>query len=102
MSQIFINPATGDVWNYGDRFSWPNLAVTLEKMAKHGGDEFYSGETMELMLQDLASVGSIITPEDFLQHTYSLSHRISSGKRHCILLIGSLGKNLFPSTLAIN
>ena len=69
MSQIFINPTTDEVWNYGERFSWPNLAGTLEKIAKYGGDEFYSGETMELMLQDLASFGSIITPEDFLQHT---------------------------------
>ena len=73
MSHIFINPSTGDVWNYGDTFTWPNLAVTLEKIAKHGGDEFYSGETMELMLKDLDSFGAIITPEDFLQHTYVTS-----------------------------
>ena len=67
MRDIFVNPQTGDVWEYGDIFSWPNLAQTYEKIAKNGGEDFYSGETMKLMMEDLQSFGSIITEDDFLQ-----------------------------------
>ena len=47
MKEIFVNPQTGDVWRYGDIFSWPNLAKTYEKIAKNGAEEFYSGDTMK-------------------------------------------------------
>ena len=67
MREIFVNPQTGDVWNYGDIFSWPNLAKTYEKIAKNGGEEFYSGETMKLMMKDLQIFESIISEDDFLQ-----------------------------------
>lgn len=68
MKEIFINPNTGDVWQYGDVFTWPTLARTLQKIGKNGADEFYFGETMHLMMADLQSFGSIISREDFLQH----------------------------------
>ena len=67
MRDIFVNPQTGDVWEYGDMFTWPNLAQTYERIAKNGGEDFYSGETMKLMMEDLQSFGSIITEDDFLQ-----------------------------------
>ena len=67
MREIFVNPQTGDVWRYGDIFSWPNLARTYEKIAKNGGEEFYSGETMKLMMEDLQIFESILSEDDFLQ-----------------------------------
>ena len=67
MRDIFVNPSTGDVWQYGDLFSWPNLARTYEKIAQNGVEEFYSGETMKLMMEDLQMFGSIISEDDFLQ-----------------------------------
>ena len=67
MRDIFVNPQTGDVWEYGDIFTWPNLAQTYERIAKNGGEDFYSGETMKLMMEDLQSFESIITEDDFLQ-----------------------------------
>ena len=67
MREIFVNPQTGDVWRYGDIFSWPNLALTYEKIAKNGGEEFYSGETMKLMMEDLQIFESILSEDDFLQ-----------------------------------
>ena len=67
MREIFVNPQTGDVWRYGDIFSWPNLARTYEKIAKNGGEEFYSGETMKLMMEDLQIFESILIEDDFLQ-----------------------------------
>ena len=65
MSDVFIDPSTADVWKYNDLFTWPNLAVTYDNLAKRGGEDFYSGETMKLMVEDLKSFGSIITEEDF-------------------------------------
>ena len=67
MRDIFVNPSTGDVWQYDDLFSWPNLARTYEKIAQNGVEEFYSGETMKLMMEDLQMFGSIISEDDFLQ-----------------------------------
>ena len=67
MRDIFVNPQTGDVWEYGDIFTWPSLARTYERIAKNGGEDFYSGETMKLMMEDLQLFGSIITEDDFLQ-----------------------------------
>jgi gamma-glutamyltranspeptidase/glutathione hydrolase len=54
----------------GDQYLWPNLAKTLEKIAKNGADEFYFGETADLMVEDLAKVGSIIIKEDFEKYEY--------------------------------
>ncbi len=68
MSEIFINPETNMPWFYDDVFTWPNLAKTLEKIAIGGQEEFYGGETLDLMLEDLASVGAILTREDFFQY----------------------------------
>lgn len=68
MAEIFVNPKTGDVYEYDDLYTWPNLAKTYEKIAENGADEFYHGETMQLMLEDLRSFGSILTEEDFHQY----------------------------------
>ncbi len=68
MREIFINPETDDVWKYNDTFTWPNLAETLEKIAFGGVKEFYSGETAQLMIEDLESYGAIITEDDFFTY----------------------------------
>ena len=68
LSAIFINPENNQPWSIDETFTWPNLALTLEKIAAGGANEFYSGETTDLMLEDLATVGSIITKDDFLQY----------------------------------
>ena len=67
MREVFVNPSTQNVWQYGDIFTWINLAETLDKIAENGADEFYIGETMQKMMVDLRKTTSIITEEDFAQ-----------------------------------
>jgi gamma-glutamyltranspeptidase len=70
MRQIYVNPDTGNFFQMGDQYLWPNLAKTLEKIAKNGADEFYFGETADLMVEDLAKVGAIVIKEDFEKYEY--------------------------------
>ena len=77
MKDIFVNPQTQDVWNYGDVFFWRNLAHTLERIAENGADEFYLGETMEKMIEDLQSTTSIMTEEDFANMEISWEDPVS-------------------------
>lgn len=32
LSEIFINPDTGELWNEGDYYTWPNLADTYGRL----------------------------------------------------------------------
>ncbi|WP_299361733.1 gamma-glutamyltransferase [Winogradskyella sp.] len=52
----------------GDRITNLNLANTLERIAKHGTDEFYTGETARKLVAYLQSKGSIITLEDLAKY----------------------------------
>ena len=67
--EIFINPATNDVWQSGDRYTRKNLAVTLGKIAENGDDEFYTGATAQKLVADLQAGGGIITMEDLKNYT---------------------------------
>ncbi|MCA0932058.1 gamma-glutamyltransferase [Lutimonas saemankumensis] len=56
------------VWKPGDTMKLPALARTLERIRDNGRDEFYKGETGELMVQHLQSLGGIITMEDLASY----------------------------------
>lgn len=51
-------------WGVGDRFVQKDLAATLKRIAKGGGDEFYRGKTAEEFARYMSEVGGIITAED--------------------------------------
>lgn len=42
----------------------PKLGKTLERIAKHGGDEFYKGETAKLLAQTAQECGGILSLSD--------------------------------------
>jgi gamma-glutamyltranspeptidase/glutathione hydrolase len=44
------------------------LAKTLERIAKHGEDEFYKGETAKKLVDYLQAIGGIITLEDLAKY----------------------------------
>ncbi|MCB2197895.1 gamma-glutamyltransferase [bacterium] len=56
-------------WSVGDRFIQKDLASTLKRIAKDGGDEFYRGETAEEFARYMQEVGGIITAQDLADYT---------------------------------
>jgi len=53
-----------DTWEMGDRIFQPDLAVTLQLIAKHGADGFYKGATADKMVAEVRSGDGILTLED--------------------------------------
>lgn len=51
-------------WQAGDTLKFEKLAQTLERIQKNGRDEFYKGETAELLVNYIQELGGIITKED--------------------------------------
>jgi len=52
----------------GDVFRNPGLAETLERIAKHGRDEFYAGSTAERISDFVRQHGGYLSFEDLQQH----------------------------------
>ncbi|KUO58175.1 MAG: gamma-glutamyltransferase, partial [Sphingomonadales bacterium BRH_c3] len=52
----------------GEIFKNPDLANTLERIAQNGRDEFYSGQSAQVMVDYLQRQGSAYTLEDFAAH----------------------------------
>jgi gamma-glutamyltranspeptidase/glutathione hydrolase len=48
----------------GDRLVQADLANTLERLAKHGPDDFYSGETAKLLLKEMKKGKGLIAARD--------------------------------------
>lgn len=48
----------------GDMHKQPELAATLERIAENGRDEFYLGETADLIVAEMARGDGLITHED--------------------------------------
>jgi len=65
-----LNKANGresrwaEVYEVGDILKYPELAQTLERIAFHGQDEFYSGETAQQLIEYLSQKGGIMTLDD--------------------------------------
>lgn len=54
--------------NAGDTLKIPVLAATLERIAKNGRDEFYTGETAKILASHIQSKGGIISEEDLASY----------------------------------
>lgn len=52
----------------GTIFRQPELAKTLERIAKHGPGEFYEGRTAELMLTEIGKRGGVLTAQDLREY----------------------------------
>ena len=64
LSQVFVNPATNDIWQEGDVYTFPSLGRTLRAIAVNGAREFYEGATAVNLVADIQAAGGIITLED--------------------------------------
>ncbi len=54
----------GAYWEAGETLRLPELARTLERIAKQGPDEFYTGFTARKLAAEMAANGGLITEQD--------------------------------------
>jgi gamma-glutamyltranspeptidase/glutathione hydrolase len=59
---IFLND--GKMLRVGDTLRQPELAATLQRIARNGAAEFYRGETARVVVDDITQNGGIITLDD--------------------------------------
>jgi gamma-glutamyltranspeptidase/glutathione hydrolase len=65
-SHTFLND--GKFYKVGDTLRQPELAATLKRIAKNGPEEFYRGETAQMLTHDMASLGGLITLDDLAHY----------------------------------
>ena len=66
-NSVFINPATGELYKEGEILRRPALAASLRAI-QDDPDALYTGALSSNFLQDLASLGTIITAQDLAQY----------------------------------
>ncbi len=64
--RIFLND--GKMYRPGDTLRQPELAATLQRIAKNGPEEFYRGETAQRLARDMATFGGLLTLEDLARY----------------------------------
>lgn len=65
--KVFLKP-NGLSYRAGELMKQPDLALTLEKIAKEGSQAFYKGEIAKLIVDDLRENGGLLTYDDFARH----------------------------------
>jgi gamma-glutamyltranspeptidase/glutathione hydrolase len=60
--RIFLND--GKMLKTGDTLKQPELAATLKRIAKNGAEEFYGGETAQMIVAEMTKSGGLITAKD--------------------------------------
>lgn len=61
---MYVNAATGEVWNEGDLIPEPTLAHTLDIIAEEGPLAIHNGSLTKLLVQDIRNFGGIISEDD--------------------------------------
>jgi gamma-glutamyltranspeptidase/glutathione hydrolase len=68
-------------WRHGERVCLPALAGTLKRIADHGWQEFYEGDTAELASRALTAAGSSLGIDDLRVHASTWTEPISTDYR---------------------
>lgn len=96
LKEVFVNPATNDLWKAGDKILRPKLAETLEIIAAEGVDTMYSanGTIVNRLVKDIKNLGGILTVDDFVQYKTEWKSPITTKVRggytiHSVPLPGS-------------
>ncbi|MFV9550897.1 gamma-glutamyltransferase [Algibacter sp. PT7-4] len=55
-------------WKANDTIKYPALAKTLERILKHGKNEFYLGETAKILAKFIQDNGGILTEQDLANY----------------------------------
>ena len=69
VTAVFLDERTGQVHKEGDVYRHPVLAATLRRIAEHGVEEFYSGETAVNLVRDLEEAGGVMTLSDLARYS---------------------------------
>jgi gamma-glutamyltranspeptidase / glutathione hydrolase len=64
--RIFLKDGAFYDWN--EDFRQPDLARTLERIARHGAKEFYEGETARILAREMEKNGGLITLDDLREY----------------------------------
>lgn len=64
LRSVFAPPQRRQEWRAGDVLKQPELASTLQQIAKQGADGFYQGEVAEKFVAEMQRGGGIITLKD--------------------------------------
>ncbi|MCY4128588.1 MAG: gamma-glutamyltransferase [Gammaproteobacteria bacterium] len=60
--------ADGSFYQAGELFKQPDLAATLSRVSEKGRDGFYTGETAELIVAEMARGGGLISKKDLADY----------------------------------
>ena len=64
--RIFLKD--GGFYDWNENFQQPELARTLERIARHGARDFYEGETAHILAGEMAKNGGLITLDDLREY----------------------------------
>ena len=67
--RVYGKNGGADAWSPDDRLVLPDLARTLRRIAENGRDEFYTGETADLLAAEMERGGGYITKDDLERYT---------------------------------
>ena len=73
-------------WKAGDILKQPDLSETLERIRDHGRDGFYSGETAQLILQEIKRGNGIITEQDLSEYESVFREPLITEYRGCRMI----------------
>ncbi len=66
-ARIYLK-SDGSVYRVGELLVQEDYARTLQRIASNGPDEFYEGETADLMAKDFSRNGGLITKDDLVSY----------------------------------
>lgn len=78
--RVFSRPDS-QPWRTGDRLRQPELAHTLELIADHGADAFYTGPVAEQIVAEMRHGGGLITKEDLAAYQPKLREPVKATYR---------------------
>ena len=84
---MFLDERTGQVHKEGDVYRHPVLAATLRRIAEHGAEEFYSGETAVNLVRDLEEAGGVMTLSDLANYSVRWESPVRSVLPHTNLTL---------------
>ncbi|HKW63013.1 MAG TPA: gamma-glutamyltransferase [Candidatus Acidoferrum sp.] len=58
----------GALYDWNENFQQPELARTLEHIARHGAKDFYEGETARILAREVEKNGGLITLDDLREY----------------------------------